>query len=193
MKKRIAIIAVLVLVVLIITAIFYRNSKISKTNNGATITNTKIFSDDVSYLTKDSEVNIYRNKITKKANIEMKYKIKDQDETTELLGEKTTMVPFLVNTTCSMMTAGIFDPESLEKLSGEDTTTSKKDEQMDNYLKGYTPTDFKLIFVDAETNEKIASCESTQAGSGNIKFEVFRDYTTINSFFGSKIGVFTDK
>gem|GEM_PF-2245055 len=191
--KKIAIIAsVVILILVIVVVIFYSRTKIKKTDDGGvSITNEKLMSDDVSYVTDVSEVTIHRNKVTKKADVDMKYKIKDQDEYTEALGQKSTMVPFLVNATCSMLTTAVFEPEKLSQLS--DADKSKEDDQMNNYLKGYTPTGFKLSFLDAETSENIASCESSQAGNNNIKFQVFRDYNNVGSILNAKIGVFDNQ
>ncbi|MBI2551319.1 hypothetical protein HYV73_03155 [Candidatus Uhrbacteria bacterium] len=191
MKNNVIIVSVGILVLIIGSILFYSRTKVNKTSIGVSVTNEKLISDDVSYVTADTEVSIARNKITKNANVSMKYKIKDQDEFTELFGQKITMVPFLVNTTCSMLTTALFEPEKVDQLS--DDEKNKQDNQMESYLKGYTPTGFKLSFIDAETNENIADCESGQAGNKNIKFVTFRDYSGVDSIFRSKIGVFEEK
>jgi hypothetical protein len=163
-------------------------SKIEKTENGVKTTDNKIVTDDVSYIEKDSEITIHRNKITKTATIDITYKIKNEDEYSDFLGTKVTMVPMLFNLTCSALTTGIFQPEQTAQATSTDGT--KVDEKMKNYLTGYTPKKLSLNFIDAEDNQNIASCESEQAGNQNIKVNITRDYKDVGSFMGVKIGNF---
>ncbi len=177
---------------LLITVIFAGcTKKVEQTEDGTKITEDKIVTDDVSYVTDDTEVTIRRNKVTKQASIEMVYKIKDEDEYDDFMGEQMTMVPFLVNTSCSLFTTAIFDPEAFAEW--EEDEKAQKDDQMDSYLEGYTTNKITIKFVDAENNEKIANCESTKAGLENIKFDIFKDYSDVSSLFGIKIGEYDDE
>ena len=162
--------------------------KVEKTEEGTTTTNNKLITDDITYSTDDSDVTIRRNKITKVASIEMTYKIKDDEEYTDFMDEKVTMVPYLVNMTCSLFNSAIFDPKSLEGLTNGEQ--QKTDDKMDNYLVGYTTNKITMTFVDAETAEKIVTCESTKSGTENIHFDIFKDYSSVSSFFGVKMGVY---
>jgi len=166
-------------------------SKIEKTDNGVKTIDNKIVTDDVSYIEKDSEVTVHRNKITKNATVDIVYKIKDSDEYSDFLGTKVTMVPMLFNLTCSTLNSGIFQPE--QSTQATSTDGGKVDEKMKGYLTGYTPKKISLEFLDAEDGQKIASCESEQAGNQNIKVNIIRDYKDVASFMNVKIGNFNNK
>lgn len=163
-------------------------SKIEKTDSGLKATDSKIITDDVSYIEKDSEVTIHRNKVTKMATIDIIYKIKNEDEYSDFLGTKVTMMPMLFNLTCSALTSGIFQPE--KTIRATSTEGTGVDEKMKSYLTGYTTKKVSLKFIDAEDGQSIASCESEQAGNQNIKVDIIRDYKDVNSFMGVKIGNF---
>lgn len=166
-------------------------SMIEKTENGVKATDNKIITDDVSYIEKDSEITIHRNKITKAATIDMTYKIKNEDEYGDFFGTKMTMVPMLFNLTCSAFTAGIFEPKPSAQSTSTDET--KVDDKMKSYLTGYTPKKISIKFIDAEDGQDIAYCESEQAGSQNIKVKITRDYKNVASFLGVKMGDFNTK
>jgi len=186
--KKIVIITSLLLITLIFAGC---SKKVEQTEDGTRITEDKIVTDDVSYITEDSEVTIRRNKVTRIASIEMLYKIKDEDEYDDFFGEQMTMVPFLVNTSCALFTTAIFDPEAF--ADWEEDEKAQKDDEMDTYLDGYTTNKITLRFVDAESNEKIANCESTRNDFENIKFEIFKDYSDVSSFFGVKMGEYEEE
>ena len=161
-------------------------SKVEQTETGLKITEEKIITDDISYVDGDSEFIIHRNKVTRNASVSMKYKIKNEDEYGDFFGQRMTFSPFLINLTCAMFNAAIFNPEALKDIN--DSEDFQSDDKMNSYLEGYTKNKITIEFIDAEDGELIASCESTQAGNENIKFNVFRDYTDINSMFGAEIG-----
>ncbi len=167
--------------------------KTEKVDNVVKTKRDMIVSDDVSYVEDNSEVLIKRNKLTKKSAIHMTYSISENEEYDDFLGERVTMMPMLFNMTCSMLTMSIFDPEGLEKMF-EDGVFQKsetpKDETMKNYLDGYTTEKISIKFIDAENQEEIAYCESTEAGNENIKVKVSRDYSDVKSLFGVEIGKF---
>jgi len=166
-------------------------SKVEQTETGTKITENKIITDDVSYVDGDSEVTIHRNKATKNASVAMKYKIKDEDEFTDFFGQKVTSSPFLINLTCAMFNAAVFNPESLKDLQESDDTESEN--KMNSYLDGYTTNKISIEFIDAEDNQPIASCESEKAGNENIKFDVSRDYSDVGSMFGAEIGKYEEQ
>jgi len=160
-------------------------SKVEVTDDGAVITDNKIITDDVTYVNDSSEVTVSRNNVTKTAQIEMNYKITDEEEFDDSFGEKMTTVPFTVNVSCSLFQAAIFDPESLEGLGAEQES---EDEELDNALEGYTAKKLTINFIDAENGERIAGCVATGAGKENISYESIRSYEGIPSFFGAVIG-----
>ena len=166
-------------------------SKVEQTETGTKITENKIITDDVSYVDGDSEVTIHRNKVTKNASVVIKYKIKDEDEYTDFFGQKVTSSPFLINLTCAMFNAAVFNPEALKDLEGsEDVQTENK---MNSYLDGYTTNKISINFIDAEDNYPIASCESEKVGNENIKFNISRDYFDVGSMFGAEIGKYEEQ
>jgi hypothetical protein len=155
------------------------------------ISSDKIVTDDVSYIKDNSEFKISRNKLTKNAQVEVGWKIKDDEEYIDWIGGKVTAAPFLINYACALFTASVYDPESLKDLKTENQQQpAEQDAELKNHLQGYTTNNLKINFLDAETSENIATCESTQAGSQNIKFTVNRTYDGMGSMFGSKIGVY---
>lgn len=171
------------------------SKKTEETEDGTKVTQDKIITDDVSYIEDGVEVTIKRNKVTKKASVEMIYNIKEDDEYDDFLGEKVTMIPTIFNMTCSMLTMSMFDQGRLEKLieDGElNKSEDPKDEEIKNHLEGYTVEKISIKFIDAESGEDIAHCESRMAGNENIKVDIFRDYSDVSSLFDVKIGDFGD-
>jgi hypothetical protein len=190
--KKVSLIFFCFLILIVLSAC---SKKTEETEDGTKVTQDRIMTDDVSYIEDGTEVTIKRNKVNKKASVEMIYNIKDEDEYDDFLGEKVTMVPMMFNMACSMLTMSMFDPEGLEKLieegelkEGEDP----KDEEMKNHLEGYTVEKISIKFIDAESREDIAYCESRMAGNENIKVDIFRDYSDVSSLFDVKIGDFGD-
>ena len=54
--------------------------KVEQTQDGTKTTEDNLVTDDVSYVTESTEITIHRNKVTKNAEIDMVYKIKDEEE-----------------------------------------------------------------------------------------------------------------
>jgi len=187
MNKKIYYISPLLLILLLVGC-----SKVEQTESGLKITDNKILTDNVSYVDGDSEITIHRNKAIKKASVSMNYKIKDEDEYGDFLGQKMTFTPFLINITCAMFNTAIFNPEALEETR-ENDDSEINDNKMNSYLEGYETNKISINFIDAEDNKPIASCESVQAGNENINFDISRDYSEIGSMFGAEIGKYENQ
>lgn len=142
---------------------------------------------------KDQTKFVFRkNRVNKTAEVAMTHAVTDSDEFSEFMGEQVTTAPFLINMFCSIMNQAFYDPDSLATATDSaDTSVGsefKNDSELKQNLAEYTVTNYQLNFVDAETQEPIASCQATEKGFENIKFDVQRDYSGYGSFFGMEIG-----
>ena len=97
MKKTFKNISLFIVVLFVLVSVSACSTKTEKTESGTKVTQDKIITDDVSYIEDNSEVTIKRNKVTKKASIEMIYNITEEDEYDDFFGERVTMVPMLFN------------------------------------------------------------------------------------------------
>lgn len=132
-----------------------------------------------------------KNRVNKTAEVEMTHAVADEDEFTDFMGDKVTMAPFLINMFCGMMNQAFYNPdyaESVSEDSKEAIDNLKNDSEIQNNLADYTVTNYKLSFVDAETQEGIATCQAQEKGFENISFDVQRDYSEYGSFMGMEIG-----
>ena len=191
MNKKIAL-PILLLVVIaggIIFYIFSNKVEVDK-EGGVTTKKDAVVTQEVSYEKDGTTFKFTKNRLTKSANIEMQYGIPDKDEYGDFLGNKVTMAPFLINLLCSTLNQAFYDPQKPQEASQDASQAAKltEDSEFKSALEGYKVTDFKMEFKDKETNEFIATCQSSQKGFENIKFTVVRDYSGVDSFFGQKIG-----
>ncbi len=196
MKKYYLIAAVALLVVGGIAYYIFSN-KIEVDKEGGVLTKKDaIVTQQTSYEKDGTLFKFAKNRISKTASVEMQYGIPDKDEFTDFMGEKITIAPFLINMLCGTFNNAFFDPEKLHEATDSANKDKAKnlteDSQFKSSLEGYKVTDFKLEFKDKESNEQIASCQSTQKGFENIKFATVRDYSGYGSFLGQKIGVVTE-
>lgn len=154
----------------------------------------KIITDSITLTEDNIESVIKRNKITKKAEVEITYSITKEDEYADFFGEKVAMAPLMFNMHCSLLTMSMFDPERMEELAKEwaldEPEKEVKDEEIKNHLDDYTVQRLLVKFIDAENGEDIAHCESRMAGDENIKTRIFRDYSDTPSFLDIEIGKF---
>lgn len=186
----IPIVLLLIIVGGIVYYVFSNRIEVDK-EGGVTTKKDTVVTQEVTYEKDGTVFKFTKNRVSKTATVEMKYGISDKDEFTDFLGSKVTMAPFFINLLCGSLNRAFFDPESLnEATEGADKAKNlTEDNQFKSALEGYRVSDFKIEFMDKESNEQIATCQSSQKGFENIKFIVTRDYSAYGSFLGHKIGV----
>lgn len=148
---------------------------------------------------------IKTHKISKTAEVEALFALNDTDEISEFMGEEVYLAPMMINAFCTMMNLAIFDPEELERREKELTDSfdsqtldsnmleqekPEKDNDMWNYLEGYTVTKVSITFLDAEDKTQIAKYVLT--GKDSIDCVAYREYDPEKSFFNAEIGVFNE-
>lgn len=190
---------ILVGVVVLGGAVWYLvwgRTKVTEEDGFLKIEKDNIVTETTTFIQDELSYEITKNRVTRNAVVKISYPISDDTESMDFLGEEVTMVPFTVNFSCAMFNASFFDidafNETVASFNDEDTTTEPitKNEGFLEKLGEYEITEFSINFFDSEDQGKIAKCSSKEKGNENIKFEVFRDYTGLGSFFGVEIGVF---
>lgn len=167
MNKKVTLFVAIILVVLIIAGIIFYifSNKVAVDKEGGILTQKDaVVTQEVSYEKDGTLFKFSKNRLTKTATVEMEYGLTDSDEYTDFLGEQVTMAPFFINLFCGVFNQAMFDPEALEELS-EDEEEAKnitEDQQFKNALEGYKISQFRIQYKDSESDENIASCESTQ-------------------------------
>lgn len=158
---------------------------------GVTTKKDALVAQEVSYEKDGTVFKFTKNRVNRTAIISMIYPLADKDEYSDFMGTQVTMAPFMVNLLCGMLNQAFYDPEALQEASKDASQAAKitEDSEFKNALEGYRVSEFKIDFKDKETNEPIASCQSSQKGFENIKFTAVRDYSKVGSFFGQQIGV----
>lgn len=146
-----------------------------------------IITDKIIFKDEHASGEISKNKLTKTATIGMTWFINDTDEWVNFIGEKVTIVPFMVNLACGLFTVAFFNETALKELQ-ESGNMSIGEEKERSSLEGYKVTKASLVFKDKETNEKIADCTATGPRWEDISFNAYRDYSGMSSFFGMEIG-----
>lgn len=197
MNKKIILPLGIVIMVLLLGGIAYsvlsRQVTVDE-EGGVTTKKDTVVTQEASYVKDGNTFKFTKNRVTRTAEVDVEYGIADSEEYVDFLGEQVTMAPFFVNLICSTFNAALFDPESLKEASESAATEDQpddvtQDEEFKNALEGYKVANFQMNFVDAESKEKIADCESSQKGFESIKFAAHRDYTQTSSMFGHQIGV----
>ncbi|MBP9758986.1 hypothetical protein KBD45_04790 [Candidatus Dojkabacteria bacterium] len=183
-----------ILLIILLSLILGGCIKFVKEGSDGSITTkeNKITNETVTYNKDNLSYVINKNLITKTADLKIAMTFTDKEEYTEFLGTQVTMAPFMINMMCNMMNKGFFDPESLNDDRGDNEQTVK-DPELTNYLEGYKINKYQIDFIDKETTESIASCESSKKGWENISFIVNKDYGSEPTLFGSKIGVIVEE
>lgn len=201
-KKTIIIVASVAGVLILALGAYFIWGRTKITNNNGTlkVETNNIVTETVTYIDSENGITyeITKNKITKNARIDMQYPIADDAESTDFLGQQITLVPFTVNLSCAMFNAAFFDPESFKdtvaSFSEDDPEAQPitANEEFSTKLEGYKVTSFTMNYFDKEDNGKIAKCSSEAKGNESIKFETYRDYSSMGSFFGMEIGVYEE-
>jgi hypothetical protein len=198
-KKWVYVVIGVVALIGLVAYLIWGRTKVTEKDGVTQVEKDRIVTETVTYIRDDISYAITKNKITKTASVKISYPIPDDDEIVDFFGEKVTMVPFTVNFSCVIFNAAFFDIEGYNEIissfgneeASEEAIT--EDEEFLNKLGDYKVTEFYVDFFDAENQEKIAMCKSKEKGNENIKFEAFRDYADMKSFFGAQIGVFEEK
>ncbi len=196
-KKYLMYIVIAIFVVGGIVAYFlFGRTKVSEEEGMVKIEKDNIVTETTTFLLDDLSYEITKNRISKNASIKISYPIPDDVEYTDFLGEQITSVPFVVNFACVMFNASFFDLDAYQEIiepfneEGSESTPITENEIFAEKMQGYEIKDFSIEFIDQEDQDIIAKCSSKNKGNENIKFDVYRDYTGIGSFFGVEIGVF---
>lgn len=178
----------IVIICLIIGGIFLFGipKKIEEKEGGTTYKQEGLITESLYFDDSDMDGKIMKNKLTKTATVEINQYIDDETEYMDFLGEKVTGVPFIVNIGCGLFGLAFFNQSALADLQEEGNMTSEDNQQIS--LEDYTVKSASIIFLDKETNEKIAECTSTGPTWDDINFKAYRDYSDVGSFFGAEIG-----
>jgi hypothetical protein len=192
MNKKITlpIVFALIIVAGILYYIFSNKVEVDK-EGGVTTKKDALVIQEVSYEKDGTVFKFTKNRMNRTAIVNMRYALSDTDEFGDFMGSKVTMAPFMINYLCSVINQAFYEPQALQNDTKDASQAAKltDDSEFKNALGGYTVSEFKIDFVDKESSEAIASCQSARKGFENIKFTAVRDYSKYDSFFGQKIGV----
>lgn len=158
---------------------------------GVTTNKDALVAQEVSYEKDGNVFKFTKNRVNRTAIINVQYPLADKDEYSDFMGSQLTMAPFMINMLCGVLNQAFYEPEKLQEASKDASQAASitEDNEFKNALEGYRISEFRIGFNDKETNEPIASCQSSQKGFENIKFTTTRDYSDKPSFFGQQIGV----
>lgn len=138
------------------------------------------FTQKITYKDENSTVTITKNKLTKKATVDIEFEFLESD--LELFGES--MIEFSTTMMCGLSAMGFFDPEGLEEWNKEmqsqdfivkddSPEPETKEDLRDNLLEGYTITNVDIVIKDKETKKKLSDCHITGKEESDIKINYY--------------------